>query len=85
MGVLTGCSSPHGSTGYSASVFHPLTAASADRLHTWRWECWVPGGARMGRLAQQGQTGVTLTTTRALWHQVGSHLPVAPLAPLPAP
>lgn len=36
MGFLTGCSSPHGSNGYNASVFHLLIAASAGRLHTWR-------------------------------------------------
>lgn len=55
MGVLTGCSSPRGSTEYSASASHPPTAASAGRLHTWRWGCWAPGGARVGHRVQQGQ------------------------------
>lgn len=56
-GVLTGCSSPRGNTGYSASASRPLTAAFAGRLHTWRWGCWAPEGARVGGLAQRGQAG----------------------------
>lgn len=36
IGFLTGCSIPRGSNGYNASVFRPLIAASAGRLHTWR-------------------------------------------------